>query len=101
MINKQTFCEIIELMKEQDAIDNKLSEDLELIGDGHYLLNSNNKRYEALDLLLKKAMKDEDNYISWYLYEDVKKVIWLKDGTEVDVLTPELLYDFLIENYEK
>jgi hypothetical protein len=49
--------------------------------------------------LLNEVMGDTDDFIGWWLYEDVEKKVWLKDGTEISLLTVEDLYDFLCTNY--
>lgn len=36
------------------------------------------------------------NDIEWWLYEDVDKIITLNNKTEIDVTTPEALYDYLV-----
>ena len=42
-------------------------------------------------------MNDRDDYIEWWLFEQVDKKVWLKDGTEIDLSTPKKLYKFLKE----
>ncbi len=94
MISKEIFLKIVTLIKEQDAIDEEVSKALEKVCGSWVMFNTDNKKYDALLLILKETIKDSDDLISWFLYEDVDKKIWLKDGTEIDVSTPELLYDY-------
>jgi len=48
---------------------------------------------------LLKEIIDPYEYISWWLYEDVEKAVWLEDGkVEIRLDTVEQLYDFLINS---
>ena len=89
---KDLFLTIIQLIQEQDKIDQKVSKSLEEISDTYILINSKNKIYEALWRLLH--FYDPNDYIYWWLYENVEKTVWV-DGEKADVSTPEALYDFI------
>ena len=53
---------------------------------------------ESLLDVLKETI-DNYEYISWWLYEDVEKIVRFNDGrTKVKLDTAEQLYDFLINN---
>ncbi len=50
------------------------------------------------------AMKDEDDWIGYYIWElymgkEGKKCITDKDGTKVSLTNPKELYDFMIKYY--
>ena len=45
-------------------------------------------------------MQDEGDWISWWIYEDVKKVCWV-GKKEIDVSTTKKLYGFLLRNIEE
>ena len=53
--------------------------------------------------ILEKLMNDEKTqWISWWLWEDVNKVIYLKkENYNYDVTTPEDLYYYLTKKYDK
>ena len=57
--------------------------------------------------LLIEVMNDKDEWISWWLYEcdygkDIEKYAAIgPDNVEIDLSTPEKLYDFLTEEYNK
>ena len=54
-------------------------------------------------LVLESVMQDNEDWICWWLYEDVKKIITLKNGSELDLTSSFALYNFLImeANYGK
>ena len=102
MIAKETFKKVIELIRKQEQVNDKITDTLSLFCDGNGLMFTGSEYYyEALMLLLKESMNDEGDYIGWWLYEDVEKVIYLEDGTERRLDTIEELYDFLLENYKE
>lgn len=75
----------------------------ELWQNGHYVFGVNNKFYDAAMLVLKEAVNDKYDYISWWLYEgepDYK--VWSSDNTEEWNLTePEALYDFIVNECQE
>jgi hypothetical protein len=96
-IKKELFCEIIELTQKQEKRDEEISEAMSnytnsFVSFGHTTVK------EALMRLLREVMGDTDDFIGWWLYEDVEKKVWLKDGTEISLLTVGELYDFLCTN---
>ncbi len=102
MISKKKFCEILQQIKEQEKIDTDFSKALETVCDSWCIYGTNNKIYKALWDLLKDIFEDEGEWISWWMYEDVEKVVTYKDSKKKTILkTPEQLYDFLIKNMEE
>ena len=100
MIPFELFDKIITAIKEQDAIDDKIDKALELVCDSWVMMNSKNKKYEALILLLTEVMGDKNDWISWWIYEDVKKECE-SDGKKTNLSTTRKLYDFLVKNKSK
>lgn len=100
MIRFDLFDKIINAIKEQDKIDQEVSDALELVCDSWVMFNTKNKKYEVLGELLKVAMQDEGEWVSWWLYEDVKKVCWV-EKKKIDLSTTKKLYDFLLRNIEE
>lgn len=96
-ISKELFVEVIENIREQEAKMNRFSKALNEICDGHPLMDVNNLYLHSLLKVLESIFHDNYDTISWFLWEDVEKKIWLADGTEIDVSTPEKLYDYLID----
>jgi len=98
MIDKETFIKIIDNIKVQEKIDDALGKALETVCDSYCLYGTKNKMYESLFLLLKEMFNDKDDWIGWWLYENVDKKITYKNGKSVTIKTAEQLYKFLIEN---
>lgn len=103
MITKETFVKALQLIQEQQEINHQFAKALDLVGDGHYVFGVNNKFYDAAVLVLKEAVNDKYDYISWWLYEgepDYK--VWSSDNTEEWNLTePEALYDFIVNECQE
>lgn len=51
--------------------------------------------------VLKVIMNDKYENISWWLFEDVEKIIYFKNGKQRDLTKVEDLVKYLIENMEK
>lgn len=99
MISKSTFCSAFSLMKQQEDINQEFTEALEKVGNGYFAFGTDNKYLEALLMVLKDAMNDKYDYISWWLYEASPEYkVWSKDEKKEWTLdTPEALYDFIME----
>ena len=97
-ISKETFCNALTLIKEQEEIDKQFGEALSNICDGHIVYGTKNKYLEALLAVLKEAADDKYDYIEWWLYEATDEyTVGLQDGTkEWHLKTPEALYDYII-----
>ena len=98
MISKELFCQTLADIKEQEQINEDFGKAIEKMGDGHFLWGVENKFHSALMNVLAAVFQDDGDYISWWLYENVEKKVWLADGTEVSLETDGQLYDFLLEN---
>lgn len=98
MLTKQEFVKIIKDIQENDKEHNELTKVLSKFCDGAgFLFLGDSKIYYNLLMLLKKEMNDSDNFIEWWLYEDVEKIVRIRDKVYT-IDTVEQLYDFLI-NY--
>ena len=56
---------------------------------------------QALLEVLAEVLEDKNDWIEWWLYEDVEKLVsWEENGEEVtaDLTEPEALWDFLESN---
>lgn len=65
------------------------------------LINYENGYQTELLNLLKVIMNDKYETISWWLFEDVEKIIYFKNGKQRDLTKVEDLVKYLIENMEK
>ena len=48
--------------------------------------------------LLEEIFDDKGEWINWWLYEDVEKVVGFSDGTSKNISKLKDLYNFLLEN---
>jgi len=102
MISKKTFVEVIKAIQEQDEIDSAFGKALETVCDSWCIYGTMDKQHGALAKVLTEIFQDEGDWISWWLFEDVEKVVTYSDKRKKTVLkTPEQLYDFLLKNMEE
>ena len=57
------------------------------------------------DEIFFKWVKDEfgeagEDLVSWWLYEEVEKIVYEEDGTETNLEDIDALYTYLLENYK-
>ena len=104
-ISKEQYCKIVNEIKnfhkEREEFDNAI----EKFSDGYVILNIGNNLTTALEEILEELTfdrKDEhgETWLSWWLYEDVEKIIYTEQDDPIDVRTPEKLYDYLEHSYE-
>lgn len=100
-ISKEMFVRILNTIKEQEEVNDKISEALELVCDDYVCFNSLLPFPTLLIDVLNEVMEIKDkDFISWWLYEDVEKTVFMlnKKGEEIqiDVSSPEDFYDFLV-----
>jgi hypothetical protein len=56
---------------------------------------------ETMVTLLEELLHDKNDTISWWLYEDVEKVITFSDGRKWSLITTKDLYDYLVFNMQE
>ena len=59
------------------------------------------RSFDLIDIVIKYLSDnntDIEDLISWWLYEDVDKLIFLPDGTTIDIETPDKLYDYIMND---
>lgn len=95
MISKETFCKVIALMQEQDQVNEQVEKALELVADRVFFFGAHDRNSNAVRILLKEIFHDKYDYLDWWLYEQVEKVICSEDRS-FDVSTPEAFYDYMI-----
>ena len=91
MLSKETFCSAIKNIQFQREKMSKFNDALDEICDGFVVFDSNNKYLEALLDVLKECMNDKDEFIDWYLFEDVEKVVTANDG-DTDACLPAIYF---------
>jgi len=97
LISKETFCQALQMIKEQAEIDSKVGDILELVCDGYFVFGAHNKNLNALLMVLKEAVNDQYDYIKWWLYDQPNDyMVWSADEKKEWCLKePEALYDFI------
>ena len=106
-MNKELFVSTINSIKKQTEIDIKNSSMLQEMFpyDSIYCGYNNSKLFNALNKILKESMKDEYDWIDYFMYElDFGKkyydgCVLDKDKSIIDLSNAENLYEFLIKNY--
>lgn len=110
MITKEHFVTIINRLKETDDMVDKINNIIRNSTDS-FISDFTNAGsimicHEDIVLHLLENMFNDTDTISWWLYEkdygrDIRMKMWDGFGNEIDVSTPEKLYDYLIENLEQ
>ena len=112
IISKEAFCDIInKLIKTNDFVNEVNAKARELdnaIESDFFNASSLSISFESDVVYLLTLMFNDyenDQILSWWLYEkdygrreDIK--IWDGESNEIDLSTPEKLYDYLVEEME-
>ena len=103
MLSKKTFIEAISAIKRHSEIMDELRVPLRKLGDFPLSLDIDSIHRTALLDVLKETTGDASDWISWWLYEDVDKIVeWEEDGQrmQADLTEVGALYEFLLANVE-
>ena len=71
------------------------------LGEKPTYFNIDSLHLQALLEVLAEVMEDKNDWIEWWRYEDVEKLVsWEENGVEVtaDLTDPENLWEFLVSN---
>lgn len=105
MLTKETFVGAINKIRKHEELMERLDSVCREFGDFSPSLDFGNLHLQALLEVLKDAMNDKHDYISWWLYEGTYQTVsWEEDGQSVTVelKDADALYDYLVEyNKEK
>lgn len=101
----EKFKKIIDTIKEHLIWKDKFSNFLEenICTDSWCIVDVGDNLVNMLLEILKVEFKDSDDWIEWWLYEDVEKVVYYTDKNEERERSVEDIkdfYDFLVENYK-
>ena len=105
MITKEEFVKSLNKLKEQSDIDHQFNYHMEQAFPGSYAPIYHNVLWELSVHLLELSVKDDEKYVSWWIFEtdfgkrDIVNSLRVNDKP-VDVSTPEKLYDFLVEPFK-
>lgn len=98
MLSKETFVRALRLIQEQADIMDAVRQQLGRLGEKPTYFNIDSLHLQALLEVLAEVMEDKNDWIEWWLYEDVEKLVsWEENGVEVtaDLTEPEDLWEFL------
>ena len=101
MLSKATFVRALRLIQEQADIMDAVRQQLGRLGEKPTYFNIDSLHLQALLEVLAEVMEDKNDWIEWWLYEDVEKLVsWEENGEEVtaDLTDPEDLWEFLESN---
>ena len=101
MLSKETFVRALRLIQEQADIMGAVRQQLGRLGEKPTYFNIDSLHLQALLEVLAEVMEDKNDWIEWWLYEDVEKLVsWEENGEEVtaDLTDPEDLWEFLESN---
>ena len=101
MLSKETFVRALRLIQEQADIIDAVRQQLGRLGEKPTYFNIDSLHLQALLEVLAEVMEDKNDWIEWWIYEDVEKLVsWEENGVEVtaDLTEPEDLWEFLESN---
>ena len=104
MLTRETFVDAISKIKKHEELMERLDSVCREFGDFQPSLDFGNLHLQALLEVLKEAMNDKYDYISWWLYDGTDHIVsWEENGQNVSVDLTEVnaLYDFLVEYASK
>ena len=105
MLKRETFVDAISKIKKHEELIERLDSVCREFGSFCPSLDFGNLHLQALLEVLKEAMNDKHDYISWWLYESTDQTVsWEDDGqwVTVELKAAGALYDYLVEyNKEK
>ena len=98
MLSKEKFIQYLNSIKDFDHEVDKWEDFLKIdIFESPLFRRS----FDLVDIVVKYLSDNNANIedlINWWLYEDVDKLIFLPDGTTIDVETPDKLYDYIMND---
>ena len=101
MLTRETFVDAISKIKKHEELMERLDSVCREFGAFRPSLDFGNLHLQALLEVLKEAMNDEYDSISWWLYEGTDHIVsWEENGKKVsvDLTAVNDLYDFLAKN---
>lgn len=101
MLKRETFVDAISKIKKHEELMDRLDTVCREFGSFRPSLDFGNLHLQALLEVLKEAMDDEYDYISWWLYEGTDYIVsWEENGKTVSVDLTDVndLYEFLAKN---
>ena len=103
MLTRETFIDAISKIKKHEELMDRLNSVCREFGDYRPSLDFGNLHLQALLDVLKEAMNDKHDYITWWLYDGADHTVsWEENGQQVsvDLKDADALYDYLAGNAE-
>ncbi len=99
-MKKESIINAISFLKEQSEKITKLS------AYGVNLIEFDELYYKHLINIISESINEDENveikdWIEWWLYEDVDKIIYCDNQLDVDVNKIEDFIDYIFKNYKK
>lgn len=99
MITLEEFKHTIEIIQEHEKDSDKLAKIMLKKSIG--IVDYGSDIVTHLVKLLEKVMDDKDEWISWWLWEDVKKIVYDGEVPVYDLTDVEDLYYYCKKQYNK
>lgn len=97
MLSKEDFAKRIALVQNFQSEQQTLGVLINKITDGYPIVTFGNNLIAELIAITAQELNDNDDFISWWLWEDVEKVVWIGEKEqEISVRTVDELYNFLV-----
>lgn len=107
MISFENFKKAIEAIQRHGEWQERFTDFLEkeICPDSYAMVEVDGNLVQAIIDILCEQFRDEPDgvagdTISWWLWEDVEKIIYYPDGTQRDITKIEDLYQYLLDEYE-
>ncbi|MFW5891140.1 MAG: hypothetical protein ACOCUI_02875 [bacterium] len=99
-MTKKQFIKRMQLIQNFHSEQNTLSQIIERISDGHCVVNVGNYLIEEIIDMINEALNIKTGLISWWLYEDVDKIIYdIENNKDISVKTLDELWDYIIGEF--
>lgn len=98
MLSKEKFIEYLTAITKYNEEADKLSDFFEANLFESPLFTKATNLTNIVISYLSDVNEYIEDLINWWLYEDVDKLIFLPDGTTIDVETPDKLYDYIMND---
>ena len=100
MLSKDDFARRIALIQNFHSEQQTLGALIDKLTDGYPVVTLGNNLIAELIAITAQELNDNDDFISWWLWEDVKKVVWIGEKEqEISVRTVDELYNILVGQY--
>jgi hypothetical protein len=95
MMTKKQFIKRVGLIQNYHSEQDTLQVVIDKLTDGYCVVTMGEYIIQDMITMIEEDLGYSD-ILGWWLYEDVNKVIWDKDGTEYSVRTLDELYDYMV-----